>query len=150
VPYRPWLVKKKGLSGHPDGYLEFLIHRFLCKNTGKTVSMHPRFSHTAKRYTLAFVIECLRYIIELGFSITATARRFDLYRSTLRRWERGLSRQNEIAKWACFFHGDLPRDTSGLASSLLQQCRSMGNGDLEAGTSPAMVCLHEGFSCRLY
>jgi len=112
--------------------------------------MHPRFSHTAKRYTLAFVVECLRYIVELGSSITATARRFDLYRPTLRRWVRGFSRQNEIAKWACFFHGDLPRDTSGLAPSLLKQFRSMGNGDLEAGTSLAMVRLHEEFSCRLY
>lgn len=73
-----------------------------------------------------------------------------MYRSTLRRWERGLSRQNEIAKWACFYHGDLPRDTSGLALSLLKQFRLMGNGDLEAGTSLAMVRLHEGFSCRLY
>ena len=112
--------------------------------------MHPRFSPAAKRYTLAFAVECLRYIVELGSSVTATARRFDVYRPTLRRWERGFSRQNEIAKWACFFHGDLPHATSSLALSLLKKFRSMGNGDLEAGTSLAMVCLHEGFSCRLY
>jgi len=112
--------------------------------------MHPRFSHASKRYTLAFVVECLKYIIELGSSISATARQFDLYRPTLRRWFRGFSRRNEIAKWACFFHGDLPRDTSGFAPSLLKQFRSMGNGDIKAGTSLAMVCLHEGFSCRLY
>jgi len=112
--------------------------------------MHPRFSPAAKRYTIAVVMECLRYIIELGSSIRATARHFGLYRSTVRRWFRGFSRQNEIAKWACFFHGDLPRDTSGLAPSLLKQFRLMGTGDLKAGTSLAMVCLHEGFSCRLY
>lgn len=112
--------------------------------------MHPRFSHTAKRYSLAFVMGCLKYIVELGSSISATARHFDMYRSTIRHWFRGFSRQNEIAKWACFFHGDLPRDTSGFTLSLLNQFRAMGSGDLEAGTSLAMVCLHEGFSCRLY
>jgi transposase-like protein len=112
--------------------------------------MHPRFSPAAKRYTLVFVLECLRYIIELGSSIRATARHFGMYRPTLRRWFRGFSRQNEIAKWACFFHGDLPRNDSEVAPSLLKRFRSMGNGDLEAGTSQAMVCLHEGFSCRLY
>jgi hypothetical protein len=44
----------------------------------------------------------------------------------------------------------LPRDGTEIAPSLLKQFRSMGNGDLEAGTSLAMVRLHEGFSCRLY
>jgi hypothetical protein len=130
--------------------LEFLIRRFLCKSTGKTVSMHPRFSHTAKRYTVAFVAECLRYITELGGNTSAAARHFEMYRPTLRRWFRGLSRQNEIAKWACFFHGDLPAATSGFAPSLLKQFHFLGNGDLEAGTSLAMVRLHDGFSCRLY
>jgi hypothetical protein len=112
--------------------------------------VHPRFSPAAKRYTLAFVVECLRYIIELGSSIRAVARRFNVYRTTIRRWVRGFSRYNVNAKWACFFHGDLPRDDSVFAPLLLKQFRSMGNGDLKAGTSLAMVCLYEGFSCRLY
>jgi hypothetical protein len=95
-------------------------------------------------------MECLRYIVELGSSITATARRFDLYRPTLRRWERGFSRRNEIAKWACFFHGDLPREAAGLAPALLRHFRTIGNGNLEVGTSLGMVRLHKGFSCGLY
>jgi hypothetical protein len=112
--------------------------------------MHPRFAPAGKRYTLAFVIECLRCIIELGTSISATARRFGLCRATLRRWEQGFSRRNEIAKWACFFHGDLPRASAGLAPALLGRFRILGFGDLEIGTSLAMVRLHEGFSCSLY
>jgi len=112
--------------------------------------MHPRFSHTYKRYTLAFVVECLKYIIELGNRIRATARHFDVYRSTVRRWVRGLSHCNVNAKWACFFHGDLPRNDAEVAPLLLKQFRSMGNGELKAGSSLAMVRLHEGFSCRLY
>lgn len=95
-------------------------------------------------------MECLRYIIELGGSIRAAARRFGMYRSTLRRWERGFSRYNVNAKWACFFHGDLPGDAAGLAPALLRHFRTIGNGNLEGGTSLGMVCLHEGFSCRLY
>ncbi|MBN1759063.1 MAG: helix-turn-helix domain-containing protein [Chitinispirillaceae bacterium] len=145
------MVPKKGLSGDPGGYKGILIHRLLCKRTGKTVSMHPRFSHTAKRYTLAFVMECLQYIIELGSSIRATAGHFGIYRSTVRRWMRGFSRHDINAKWACFFHGDLPRKTTaGFAPALLRHFRAMGKGNLEDGTSLAMLRLHDGFSCRLY
>jgi hypothetical protein len=112
--------------------------------------MHPRFSHIGKRYTLAFVVECLRYIIELGNRIRATAGHFDVYRSTVRRWVRGFSRCNINAKWACFFHGDLHRDGSEIAPLLLKHFHTMGNDDLAVGSSLAMVCLQEGFSCRLY
>jgi hypothetical protein len=112
--------------------------------------MHPRFSHAGKRYTLTVVIDCLKNIIELRKSAYALSKMFVMCHKTPRRWFQGFSQQNEIAKWACFFHGDLPRDTSGLAPSLLKQFRSMGNGDLEAGTTLAMVRLHDGFSCRFY
>lgn len=112
--------------------------------------MHPRFSHAGKRYTLAVVIECLENIIELGKSAYVVAKEFVMCHKTPRRWFRGFSRQNEIAKWACFFHGDLPRDSTEFAPLLLKQFRLMGNGDLAAGTSLAMVRLHEEFSCGLY
>ena len=95
-------------------------------------------------------MQCLQHIIELGRSIRATAGHFGIYRSTLRRWERGFSRHNEIAKWAWFFHGDLPRAPSGLGPSLLKRFRTMGTGDLTAGAAAVMICLHEGFCCRLY
>lgn len=145
------MVPKKGLSGEPGGYKEFWIHRFLCKKTGKTVSIHPRFSHTGKRYTLAFVVECLQTIIKLGNRISAAAQRYGIYRTTLRRWFHGFSKYDINAKWACFFHGDLPREaTAGFAPALLNRFRTIGNGNLEDGTSLAMVRLHEGFSCRLY
>jgi hypothetical protein len=150
MPYRTWVVPKKGLSGNLYSYKPYLIHRFLCKSTGRTVAMHPRFSHTAKRYTLAFVVKCLDSIIALGKSIYAVSKMFVLYHKTLSRWMRGFSGHNVNAKWACFFHGDLPRDAAGFAPALLRHFRTMGNGNLEGGTSVAMARLHEDFSCCLY
>ena len=114
------------------------------------MSVHPRFSHTAKRYTLGFVIKCLDFIIAQGKSIYEVSRMFVVYHKTLSHWVQGFRGHNINAKWACFFHGDLPRDEAGFAPALLRHFRSMGNGNLEDGTSAAMVCLHEGFSCRLY
>jgi hypothetical protein len=150
VPHRTWMVPKKGLSGNARGYKPYLIHRFLCKDTGRTVAMHPRFSHTGKRFTLAFVVKCLKYIIELGKSICAVSKKFVVYRKTLSRWMRGFCEQNFNAKWACFFHGDLPREAAGFAPALLRHFRTTGNGNIVSGTASAMVRLQEMFSRRLY
>ena len=144
------MVPKKGLSGSADGYHPFWIRRFYCKRTGKTISVHPRFSHSHKRYVLAFFIECLSKLIEQGRSVCSTAKECSVPRQTLRRWKSGLSSANTAAKWACFFHGGLPGSGNDLGTALLMYFRKSGSGELSNGTALAMVCLHEGFSCPLY
>jgi hypothetical protein len=144
------MVSKKGLSGSPGGYYRFWIRRFYCKTTGRTVSIHPRFSHSYKRYTLAFVIAGLSALIEEKHSAYGTAKEFGLPRQTLHRWNNSLTDVNIAAKWACFFHGGLPSPDTDFSTALLKFFRKSGNGDQPKGTALAMVCLHEGFSCSLY
>jgi hypothetical protein len=145
------MVPKKGLSGSSDGYNPFWIRRFYCKRTGKTVSVHPTFSHSYKRYVLAFVIECLSKLVENGRSICSVAKEQGVPRQTLRRWKRGLFFLNAVAKWVCFFHGKgLPAGDSVLSVALMRYFHQCGNNDLSQGTVLAMICLHERFSCGLY
>jgi len=113
--------------------------------------MHPRFSHARKRYTLGFVIECLRLIVDSGKCVYTVAKEFVLYHRTVQRWLLGFSTYNEPAKWDCFVSGwQSPRDGPELAPVLLQHFRTIGKNNLEHGTSLAMLRLHDGFSCRLY
>jgi len=101
--------RRKGLSGHPAGYLPFFIRRFLCSVTGRTVSVHPLFSHTRKRYTLQFALDSAGLLSDKAESIRSASTRLKTCRSNVSRWRRGIFSTAKEAKWVCFFHGDLPR-----------------------------------------
>lgn len=158
LSHRAWVVPKKGLSGDADtGFRELWIKRFFCKGTGRTVSVHPRFSHFFKRFVLAFVIEGLIAIIERGRSVYSVSNDSGVSGRTLRRWRDGFAGA-AAAKYACF----TPRLDSGATMSglspprrslpdlLFSYFRQAGNGDIVMGTVMGMVRLWERFSRPLY
>jgi hypothetical protein len=155
---RAWVVPKKGLSGDDNtGFREFWIKRFFCKSTGRTVSVHPRFSHFFKRFVIAFVIRCLVEILERGRSVYSETKRSGVSGRTLRRWRNGFAGA-AAAKYACF----APRLDSGTTMSglspprgsmpdfLFGYFRQAGNGDMVRGAVTGMVRLWERFSQPLY
>jgi transposase-like protein len=151
VSCRPRLVLKKGLSGDSTtGFKEFWIHRFLCTRTGLTVSVHPRFSHIFKRFTLAFVIDCLIAIIEAGRSVHSESKRTGVSSRTLRRWRDGFSKAESPAKHACFSMSGLSPPGQTLINLMFNYFRRIGSGDLHTGAAMGMVRLWESFSRPLY
>ena len=135
---------RKGLSGHPAGYLSFPIKRFRCSVTGKTISIHPTFSQTRKRYTLQTALDATDLLSDQDTSITATAKRLCINRSNVSRWRRGFLLASEAAKWACFYHGDLPRPLTlkELLFSAFDCCI--------AKAAQGMACLKDLFRSDLY
>jgi len=144
------VVPKKGLSGDDGaGFREFWIKRFFCKMTGRTVSVHPRFSHFFKRFVLAFVIEGLLAIIERGRSVYSVSKDSGVSGRTLRRWRDGFAGA-AVAKYACFSMSGLSPPRGSLPDLLFSYFRQAGNGDMVMGAVMGMVCLWERFSRPLY
>jgi len=151
VPCRTWVVLKKGVSGDERaGFQEFWIKRLLCKMTGKTVSIHPRFSHFLKRFVLAFVIERLRAIIEDGRSVYSESKRTGVSSRTLRRWRDGFTTGESAAKHACFVTSGLSPPGQQLAALMFSYFRHEGSGDILTGAALGMVRLWTRFSRPLY
>jgi hypothetical protein len=145
------VVLKKGLSGDDrTGYRAFWIRRFLCRRTGRTVSVHPRFSHFFKRYHLAFVIEHLRAIIEQGRSVYSESKRTGVSSRTLRRWRNSFSEAHTVSKYACFGTSGLSPPARPLGTVMFDYFRCAGNGDIATGAAKGMVRLWELFSRTLY
>jgi len=145
------VVLKKGLSGDAGiGYLELWIKRFLCRRTGRTVSVHPRFSHIHKRYLIAFVIERLIAIIEQGRSTYSESKRTGVSSRTLRRWRKSFSETDATAKRACFAQSGLSPPERPLAVVLFDYFRHTGSGDVVTGAALGMVRLWQRFSRPLY
>lgn len=69
----------------------FYIYRYLCKKSGKTVSMHPDFLHAYKRYLLETVIFCIAECIltEKTTQRISVEQRVSL--RSLQRWKRGFN-----------------------------------------------------------
>ena len=151
MPDRSWVVLKKGLSGDEStGFREFWVRRFLCKRTGLTVSIHPRFSHFFKRYILAFVIERVIAIIEGGRSIYSESKRTGVSPRTLRRWRDGFSNAATAAKHACFRGAGPSPPERSLPGVMFEYFRWIGGDDLPTGAAMGMVRLWEDFSRALY
>ncbi|KMQ50739.1 hypothetical protein CHISP_2422 [Chitinispirillum alkaliphilum] len=85
-----------------------LYQRFKCINTGRTVSVHPLFSQFRKRYALRFYLLAAGLLSEQTESIRSTSQKLNTSRSNVSQWRRRLFRNNESAKWACFYHAGLP------------------------------------------
>jgi transposase-like protein len=151
MPCGTRVVLKKGLSGDARTvYRELWIRRFLCRRTGRTVSVHPRFSHFFKRYLLAFVIERLIAIIEQGRSAYSESKRTGVSSRTLRRWRKSFSEADAAAKRACFTESGLSPPERPLAVVLFDYFRCAGSGDISTGAAWGMVRLWERFSRPLY
>lgn len=144
------MVPKKGLSGDADtGFRALWIKRFFCKGTGRTVSVHPRFSHFFKRFVLAIVIKSLIAIIERGRSVYSVSKDSGVSERTLRRWRDGFAGA-AAAKYACFSMSGLSPPRRSLPDLLFSYFRQAGNGDMDMGAVRGMVRLWERFSSPLY
>jgi len=151
LSHRAWVVPKKGMSGDADtGFREFWIRRFFCKSTGRTVSVHPRFSHFFKRFVLSFVIEGLLAIIERGCSVYSVSKDSGVSGRTLRRWRDGFTTGAAVAKYACFTMSGLSPPMRLLPDLMFSYFRRAGNGDMVTGAVMGMVRLWERFSSPLY
>lgn len=148
---RAWVVLKKGLSGDSAaGYRPYWVKRYLCRRTGRTVSIHPRFSHFLKRFDLAFVIERLIAIVEDGRSIYSESKRTGVSPRTLGRWRDGFATGESPAKRACFFLSGLSPPERSLSALMFSYFRRIGSGDILTGATLGMVRLWERFSRPLY
>lgn len=140
--------KRKGLSGHvPVSYVIF-IKRFLCKRLGKTVSIHPIFSHARKWYYLSFVIDCLVKIFEKAHDLCTTAKEMGVPRQTLSRWKNTFTTKHNAAKQICFT--DTGQNGTSLPHKMLSYFRKHESGSLSWGAAAAMVYLQELFNASLY
>lgn len=106
--------------------------------------MHPSFAHYRKRYALAFVLDAAGLLSDRIESTCSVSRRLDISRSNVSRWRNGFFRNAEIAKWVCFYHGDLPRPLTlnELLSSVFDRCLTKA--------AQGMSRLKELFQSNLY
>lgn len=143
------IKKKELLPGFERDYGPYLIHRLLCNRIGLTLSLHPVFSHTYKRYLLSFVIECLSKLIEDSQSLHQVSSKTGTCRRTLRRWRDGFL-SNETAKRACFFRSGLSPPGVDFGPLLLHYFRKTNTFDAAAGAVLGMVRLQHEFCYPLY
>jgi transposase-like protein len=141
--------KRKGLSGHPAGYLAFWIKRFLCKICLKTISIHPTFSSTYKRFYFPFVIDCMVQLFEKLKSMYAVAKENNIAYQTLWRWKKSFSDTHKEVKRICFVN------TTGPPLHLLSEIcfnffRTQQNGTIHDGAVVGMISLSEQFKASLY
>lgn len=127
----------------------FWIKRFLCKVTGRTVSVHPRFVHARKRFRLSTVVSCVAGVISRGESIRDTARACGVSRRSVRRWVRGLG-TDEAAKRLCFFPSGFPPPHLSLPAALVALFAEIDPRGLAAGAAEAMPRLQHAYECPLY
>lgn len=139
---------RKGLSGADCDYVPFWIRRFYCKNTGKTISMHPCFSHTRKRYTFQHVIDCLTRMIENLVKVSQIVSSSEVPRQTLNRWFYGFSSTNCETKRICYRLNGPPESSLGM--QIFDYFRKMETGTLIENLRNGMVLLFEEFYTPLY
>jgi len=140
--------KIKRLSGHEPVSHEIFIKRILCKITGKTISIHPIFSHARKWYYLPLVIDCLVKLFEKAHSLSTTAKEMGVPRQTLSRWKNTFATKQNEAKQICFT--DTGQNGISLPLKMLSYFRRHESGSLSRGAAAAMVHLQELYNASLY
>jgi len=140
--------KRKALSGHEPVSHELFIKRILCKITGKTISVHPIFSHARKWYSLSFVIDCLVKLFENALDLSTTANEMRVPRQTLSRWKKTFATKQNEAKQICFT--DTGQNGIPLPLKMLSYFRGYESGSLYSGAAVAMVHLQELYNASLY
>jgi len=128
--------------------MEFWVKRFLCKKTGRTVSVHPVFSHIKKQYYLPYVIDCMCLLFEKLLAISAVSRQCGVPRQTLASWKKSFSGSFTEAKRICFSHHTGPPEL--LPHLMLSYFRNHKSADIYKGAALGMVHLHEAFGAALY
>jgi len=141
---------RKGLTDiSSTDYRPFFIYRYLCKGTGRTISMHPDFSHSYKRFTLESVLLVLQQHLIEEESIYRLCRENGYYLSTLRRWLRGFGCDFE-SKRLCFLPFSTASPGKGFTTELFRYFISSGGSNISAGAALGMVRLHREFNRSLY
>lgn len=140
--------QRKGLGGTECGFLSFWIRRFFCKTVRRTVSIHPRFSHTRKRYSLQHVLLCFIYLLETPIKASKVAAMTQVPRQTLGRWWHSFSNMHSEAKRICYNLRGPPADCLG--KQMLCHFSTTGTELLYDNAATAMICLFEGFNRPLY
>jgi len=110
--------------------------------------MHPRFSHTRKRYILQHVIQCFRHILENIITISQIALNLQVPRQTLKRWQHSFSHKHCEAKRICFRLTGPPQDCLG--QQILSYFGTVKTGTHLENVVRGMVCLFEEFFSPLY
>jgi len=144
-----WYQRKELEKGDEDCFGVFFIYRWLCKKCRKTISMHPDFSHSRKRYRLLIVIHVLSERFLEDRSRYAVSEKHDLLPRTIQRWERGLC-SDFCSKWLCFFPKIHGPPYEHFSASLCHHFVHLGKGEAAIGAARAMAHLHQLFQCRLY
>ena len=137
------------VSGYSSKYGSFLIYRFLCRTTGRTIQMIPDFAPARKRFLLQCVISVLEKYFLDGVSRYELYQSNDLHKSTLKRWLRGFAR-HDSTKRLCF----LPYSTASPGADFCRQMliffKGTGNGDAALGAATGLLRLNKEFCCSLY
>lgn len=137
-----------------QGVFFYFIHRFYCKNTGKTISLLPDFLHPRKRYTQRFVNSVFDRILGSGDSSKKTGRDMRIYFQTILKWLANFSK-NRHQKSLCFSFFDSDFDWQHFSTKdycvhfwkKLKKSYSKDDMDpLRTGTYQ----LWEGFNCPMY
>ena len=137
----------------PNGFafyrMPFHIYRFLCKSCRQTISLHPDFNHTNKRYSLNLVVFLLSLRFEQRRSRYAVCDLHDIDPRTLKRWERGFI-ENQHIKHICLFAKSHSPPSDRFAHHMLGHFKKNGTGDAVLGAAMAMTRLEHDFRCPLY
>ncbi len=145
-----WYERLELVSGFSRLYGDFYIYRYICKNTDKTISMHPDFSHAWKQYVFDFVIFCLCERFLFGKTQEAVSFQMDVPLRTLRRWEYGLC-DNELIKRLCFFPpGSDPHAIQSKRDLIKRLLQPDSDEDEVSYAATIMVRLEHEFQCKLY
>ncbi len=144
-----WYKRVELVTGYDKRYGPFYIYRFLCKNSGSTISMHPDFCAAYKRFLLEYVITLLEQNLVDGKSIYELCNKHSIQKQTLKRWKKGFL-ANEPAKRICF----LPRSTAPPGIAFLKELLiffiTTGHGNAAQGAVWGLLRFYHGFSCSLY
>lgn len=115
----------------------FFIRRFLCKDCGRTLSVHPRFSHRYKRYSLKTVVDSVRGVA------TGVCDR------TVKRWRAGM-RAGQAVKIHLLQDAVVRHSDENFLHWLIRQFFRLGEGDPVMGAAEVMVGLDQDHAVALY
>lgn len=141
--------RKELVSTYEKNFGTFWIYRFLCTNTRRTISIHPDFSHSRKRFLLHVVIYCLYECFMKGLSRYRVSHQERICTRTLSHWQRGFCSHAAAKSISCALHAHSP---PGGCFGYLFMSHVSRNGFLSACSEAArvMVRLHHDFSTALY
>jgi transposase-like protein len=145
------VVQTKGIWDGTAAARPFKIQRYLCKHSGKTISLHPQFSQSRKRYPLSTAMPALGALMWHARSVRGVAAAAGVARSTVSRWRRGMGRHEQQKRQSIpgLCGGADPPGTS-FVRVLLDAIVLLGGGELVDGTAQAMLCLAHAFDRPLY